>query len=283
MTTRDEANLVVVLAVMAVSLVLVCVAVSPDLWSPPGCGPQVSQVAALLTSQSPVLVAKGQNLPATNGPIEFWLDKPADLHGSWASTSPAYLEVIDFSLYCALGPSYPPIPIGGTLNGTINETLFPGIYILDFEWFGDHANSTWTATEPITASFDRGLDVLAGPGATLLESHGYTAWTISAPVSASSFFLAMEMTTSSCNDELAELPEVTFQAFESGRGPLNGNGTDVIEASSSSPCSPSLATTVGVLGPLNWSTSDVLVYFNGGESTATLSLLAPLEVSYLVR
>jgi hypothetical protein len=280
MTTRDEAHLVVVSSALALSLVFACLAVSPGLWNSAGCVPQVSQVAAPLTPRSPVLEAKGQNLSAANETIEFSVGRPADLHGSWTSTSPVYVGVFDFSLFCGTAPD-PPIPIG-SLNGTINETLFPGVYILDFEWFGDHANSTWTATESIAASFDRGLDVLAGPGATTIASPGYAAWTITAPAQAYSYFLEWAMTTSSCNDELAVLPPRTFQAFESGLGPLNGNGTDVIETSSTSPCAAmsGTSTEVGDLGPSNWSSGDVLVYFNGGGTVATLTLLAPLEASY---
>ena len=282
MTTKGEATIVVVSVTLSLSCVLACVAISPNLGNSEACAPQVSQVVAPLTSQNPVLMSKGQSLGGTDESMEFSVDRPAEFRGSWVSTSPAVVGISGMSLFCGgATPLGGPLPIGA-LNGTINETLFPGDHILYLEWMGNSANSTWTVTESFVVSFDRGLDLLAGPGSIPLAPQSYAAWTIVAPTHAFGFLLQWAVTTNSCNDELAVLSATTFQAFRLGVEPLNGNGTAVLGGSSTSPCGSSgPATETAVFGPFNWSSGDVLVYFNGGERSATLTLLAPLDAVYL--
>ena len=283
MTRRGEPQIVVVSAAVSIFIVVACVAISPGLWSSPPCALQVPHRVATLTPQAPLLFDKGQSLGGADQFVWFSLDAPAELRGSWVSSSPSVVRVAVLGLFCGGPACLCDVRAIGTLNGTINETLFPGYHILSFVWTGSSTNSTWTVSKAFAATFDQGLDSLAGPGNISIASGSYASWTIQATPQASDFLLQWAGTTNSCHDELAELSARTFQAFSSGEGPLNGNGTQIIlENNYTSACGSFPAITViGALGPYNWTSGEVLVYYNAGESVETITLYAPLDVIYL--
>ena len=236
-----------------------------------------------LTPLTPVLLPRLDQYSVGRGAIGFHLGSPADLSGAWNATAPITFGVENVSS----APCYngPPQSIS-EVNGTFNFALFPGNYVIHLGWSFSGGTPTVTATQPWIATFDRGLDVLQTPEEIPLSSDGYSAWTVSAPNSASQFFVEYALVTDSCNFELAMLPPSTYRAFVSGQGPLNSNGTDVI-LSTHSPyggqCGPSWgpADAWCETGPFNWTSRDVVVFFNEANYGVGLNLFTPLEVSYL--
>lgn len=294
MTARREPVIVVLLAVLSFGPVLWGMAFFPS--SAPNASLAVPLCArdstpypgsVALTPQSPVLFPKldRYNVSAEGaGGVGFQLGAPADFSGSWAATSPTSVFVINVSSgECVTGPPPPP-----QLNETFNITLFPGNYVVLFRGnFG--TNVVLTATQPWRATFDRGLDVLQGPEQIAVAPNGHAAWTVSAPGNASRFFIEYAMETTSCDFELAMLPPAAYRAFTAGRGPLNASGADVLELvvettpEGTISCGPSSGTTFfwWETGPFNWTSSDVVVFYNAADFTTTLYLYAPLEISYL--
>ena len=179
------------------------------------------------------------------------------------------------------------IPPPAQLNGTFHVTLFPGDYVVRFEW-STEANIVVAPTEPWTATFDRGLDVLQDPEQITLPPNGHAAWTITAPINASRFFLEDAMETNSCHFELAVVTQSLYREFEAGQGLLNGTGATVLSSvfgsvpGSSSPCGPSWGITQFWCdtGPFEWTSGDVAVFYNEAEYPASLYAYAPLEVAY---
>ena len=297
MTASRESVIVVSLAVLSLCPVMAGAVFFPPpsteaLLAVPWCAQDSTPYpgSVVLTPQSPVLLAMSDlyNVSAEGEDgIGFQLDSPADFSGAWAATSPTNLTVTNVtSALCELGGS----PSPGRLNGTFNITLFPGNYELRFDWLPG-ADIIAQATQPWKATFDRGLDVLQAPEQIALPAGAHAAWTITAPSSASRFFFEEEIATTSCNFELAMLPPAVYRAFAAGVGPLNGNGTDVLDhgvestPGSTSPCGPysgAAAYSWCENGPFNWTSGDVAVFYNGADYAVTFYPFAPLEVSYLI-
>jgi len=288
--TRDAA-IVGCLVVLALSPVMVGLLAFPtgvarDPLAPfcPG-NPSPYYNSVNLTSQSPVLLPELDRYGVAKGPIGFHLDAPADLSGAWNATAPISFGVGNVSAPPCLDTG---LPGAGHLNGTFNITLFPGNYVIALGWSYYEGSPTVTVTRAWVAAFDLGLDVLQTPKEIALAPHGYAAWTVSAPSRASHFFVEYALVTDSCSFELAMLPASAYRAFLSGQGPLNANGTEVIGpmpgGPPAGPCGPNSG---GVMedicetGPYNWTSRDVVVFFNAADSGAGLNLFAPLEVSYL--
>jgi len=295
MTASRESFIVVGFAVLSLCLVVLGVALLPPpttevSLASPLCARNATAYpgSVVLTPQSPVLLPKFDRYNVSAGGAEgigFQLDAPADFSGAWASTFPTYVFVMNVSSgECEVTFIPPP----ASPSGTINLTLFPGNYVVLFGW-SPGADILLTVTQPWMVTFDRGLDVLQGPEQIALPANGHVAWTITAPSNVSRFFFEEAIATNSCNFELAVLSPAVYRAFVAGQGPLNGNGTDVLDRvvestpGSTSSCGPSSGTIDSwcEAGPFNWTSGDVAVFYNGADYAATLYPFAPLEVSYL--
>ena len=290
MAARREPVIVVTLAVLSLCPTMAGIMLFPSPSASPAGGPlslpcpEISTPypgSVNLTPQSPVLLPMLGRYYLTGSAIGFHLAAPADFSGGWNATAPIDLFVLNFTTEsCTMGPPIPP----GQLNGTFNVALFPGNYVVRFEpAYG--ANHSIVATQPWVARFDRGLDVLQPPEQFTLPPDGHLAWPILAPSGASDFFLEAAMTTNSCNQEFAVLSAAHYNAFASDHAPLNGNGTAVLEGGST----PTLCSAVwsgavtswwGDFGPYNWTSGDMVVFYNGANETATLYAFGPLEASY---
>ena len=283
--TRD-AGIVVCLVVLSLTPVMVGLLTFPTQsgrnplaqfcpWNP---SPYYNSVN--LTPQSPVLLPGLDQHNAGRGDIGFHLDASADFSGAWVATAPVDFGVgnLDAPL-CGGGRA----PGPAQLNGTFNISLFPGNYVMGFGYSYVGGAPTITATQPWMVTFDRTLEVLQSPKDIGLAPNGYAAWTISAPSDAARFFVEYGLVTSSCSFELAMLPPANYRAFVSGHGPLNAHGTEAILNLLGSSCglASGPAEAWCETGPFNWTSSDVVVFFNGDGDGAGLNFFSPLEVSYL--
>jgi hypothetical protein len=177
-----------------------------------------------------------------------------------------------------------PPPLGST-NGTVDEVLFPGLYDVQIYWYGWTPGAMWIATSPIRANFDRGLDILHGPGSFTLPPAAFEAWTISASQNSTDFELYGTMATTACNFELAVLSPPALLALQSGTGTLESNGSMLLEAEHTSACIVGSSPTAfgpGVMGPFAWTSGDAVVFQNQAGASAELELIGPLEVSYVL-
>lgn len=293
MKASREPVIVVALAVLSLCPVMAGIACFPApvteaSLAPPSCvvdTPYPGSVA--LTPPSPVLLSTSDqwNVSAEGGTgIGFQLRAPAEFSGAWVATAPTGVFVMNASsAQCIVTVTPPP----AQLNGTFDMTLFPGDYVVGFEW-SPGANIVVAPTQPWTATFDRGLDVLQGPEQITLPPNGHAAWTITAPSNASRFFLEDAMETNSCHFELAVVTQSVYRGFEAGQGPLNGTGTTVLTSvvgsvpGNSSPCGPSSGISQFWCdsGPFGWTSGDVAVFYNEAGYAASLYAYAPLEISY---
>lgn len=288
MAVSREPAIVVVLTCVMLLFVVLSIAVFPSPITPsatvsscPGSVPTAT-LHQTLSPQDPVLLPKCSGYPVSLGSIAFTVRAPADLHGAWQATNP--IAVAIFNATVATMPNYGWPPPIGSLNGSINLTLFPGEYEILFQAYGAWRNTTWIATQTIHAVFDRGLDVLQGPENVPLSEAGYVAWPISSPANASEFFFESWMATTACDYEMVVAPNSVFVNFTSG-GPLLTTGTVLLLSAYTNACTVSAEPTLfgpGVLGPLNLTSGDVVVFLNQAGAPASLSLLAPFEISYLL-
>ena len=294
MKSGREPVIVVAVAVLSLSPVMAAVASFPAPSSalslaPPECvrtAPYSGSVE-LTPGSSVLLPTSGQWNVSTEGRgIGFQLNDPADFSGSWVSTSPTAVLILNVSrLGCIINGAPPP----ARLNGSFNGTLFPGNYVVLVVSFPD-SDIVITATTPWMAAFDRGLDVLQSPAQVEIPDNGTAAWTLYTPADASRYFLEAAIGTNSCDFELAVLPSAVYRAFVTGQGPFNGSGTEVLEQvvtsspGTTGPCGlPSGPTYFwGDMGPYNWTSGDVVAFYNAADYGAVLYPFAPLEVSYLI-
>jgi hypothetical protein len=249
----------------------------------PGCPTSDSfyQPPTQLTPADPVILPKCDQYNLRAGDIEFTIDAPVDLHGSWTSTAP--LGVLLFNA------SSPPVngwPPTGNRNGTLDFPLFPGTYEIVFYSGVDSPGQEFVASETILANFDRGLDVVAHPAATNLSMNNFSAWPISVPVDAADVWLEGVVATDACSFVLAVLPPSVYATFLSDRSVVYSPQAVLIQSGASESCSgsPSPPTAVGfpTIGPLNISSGEFLVFYNSSSTTVDFSVLSPIEASYLL-
>jgi hypothetical protein len=120
----------------------------------PGCpGPaRLVVTPAKLSPVAPILLPRCDGYALSAGPIFFSVDRPAHLVGSWAATAELAFIVINASYVGQPFYGWPPF---GSESGTINVSLTPGSYAIEFE-VGEHPLGDypeWVATEPIEAEF----------------------------------------------------------------------------------------------------------------------------------
>ncbi len=227
---------------------------------------------------NPVILPKCDQYSPRLGGIEFSISAPVDLRGSWAASAPEAVAVWNVTATVSNGW---PCPGCYALNGGFDFTLFPGTYVILFAGVAE----SFVATQTILVKFDRTLEVLQPPIVTSLSSGNYSAWPISAPPGASSFWLGGSIATSGCGYTIALLPPAVFQAFQSDRSAINSPDAFVLQSGWASTCPNPPVSTVsgfGTIGPFNLNSGDTLVFYNSWGSVVQLTVLAPIEVSYLL-
>lgn len=277
MTDRNERRVVVVGVVLVLSFVLLGIlAFRSERCPGPTPGPPLQ-----ISPAHPIVIPQGTEFSVCVQSFIFSVTAPVDLHGSWVASSPVSLAVFNLSY---TGPYLSwPNPGSAHVNGTLNVTLFPGTYAIEI--LGGTVQGpepVWTAIQPITAEFDRGLVVVQQPTTTNISAGNYAAWQLTWPPGGSSVHLALGIATNACNFEAAILPPSIFHDFQSNRDAINSPGAVTLFGWAGSSCSAT-PTSIGLgpIGPLNISSGDTLVLFNAQESTAQLVVLDPIELSYL--
>lgn len=251
---------------------------SPPKWDSvcPGV-PTQFQPPTYLTPANPVILPKCAQYSPRSGSIVFSVGAPVDLRGSWAASAPLAVAVFNVTTTVSYGW---PCPGCYAFNGSFNSTLFPGTYEIAFDGHG----ATFVATQAILVTFDRSLEVLQPSLVTNLAGGNYSAWPIIAPPSASNFWLEGLIGTTGCSYTIAILPLAVFQAFLNDRGAVNSPGALLLQSGWASVCpSPPVSTAVGfgTIGPFGLTSGDTLVFYNSWGSAVQLTVLAPIEVSYL--
>ncbi len=118
----------------------------------------------------------------------------------------------------------------------------------------------------------------------MVPANHYSSWTVSIPEGASNILLDGSLSTTSCSYAMAIPPPAVYRTFETDRGAINAAGTTLVEWGSTNACGASrIATNIGpgVVGPLHLSSGETLVFWSSAPATAQLSVLAPLEMSYV--
>ncbi len=246
--------------------------------SPPQCPPSWCQLQVNLTPADPVLLPQGAERLPVSGDIAFSVSAPGDLHGLWNATYPMAVAVFNSSITVNMGW---PCPGCYSLNGTLNYTLFPGVYDLAILGGG---GAPLTITEALVVDFDRGLVVLQKPTFTNVSAGGYAAWPITIPEGAKGVWLEASLAQTGCAYTLSILPPSVFQQFQVNRSAIDSGSSQLIESGWTSSCpNPQVSTPFGpgAIGPLNISSGDVLVFYNWWSGGVELTVLDPIEISYL--
>jgi hypothetical protein len=273
MAVRPKRAVVVGACVVAVALGLIGALVftsSPSSvpQSPPAAcvSPSDCPTPILLTPTNSTLLPEGSQRSPVSGDVEFSLLDPGDLRGAWEGSSP--LAVAVFNATTASLPNYGwPCPGCYQDQGEINYTLFPGTYLLEILGGG-----TFTVTQSIVVNFDRGLEILQSPTEMNILSGGNMSWPISLPAGATGVWLEAWLAQTGCNYSLFIQPANVSMSPQ------------LITAGYGSSCPTPPVSTVfgpGAMGPLNITSGDSLVFYNGWSDSVQLSVLYPIEVSYL--
>jgi hypothetical protein len=291
MLTRREPVVVYAIIALSFSAVFAGLLVFPSPPSTPAMFAECSEPPSsfvppsYLTPANPVLLPKCAQYSFYPPSIVFSIDAPVDLRGSWVASAPMWLGVYNATV--ATGRYGCPNPGGClALNGSLNLTLFPGTYAIAFSSpGGETARPVLTVTQAFRADFDRGLSVLQLPGTSTLSAENFSSWRLSVPAGASSFWLDGSITTTGCSFILSILPPLVYQAFQSNRSEAYSPDALVVSSGWSASCpSPPVSRDVGPgpTGPLNLTSGDILVFLNSWGSTAQVTFLAPIELSYLM-
>lgn len=284
---RREAVFVVVAAAISISagcaVLLTVASPTTDPAVVEACHGSVTQFLppSILTPSDPVLLPRCAQFSSSSARIEFSLQASVDLRGSWVSSYP--LEV---GVYNATTgpPTYgPECPACWSTSGTLNITLFPGIYDLDTSGPGAVRGSL-TAVLPIVAEFDRGLTIVAPSGIVNISSGQYFAWPVIVPTNASDLLLEYSLATNGCDYALAILPPAVYAEFQINRSTVDLPGAYLISEGSPIPCTVSTVPSpvdMGTIGPLDVSTGSTLVVVDPWIGPLELVVQSPIEISYL--
>ena len=237
-----------------------------------------------LSPQDPVILPKCSAYSFYSGSIAFSITSPVDLNGSWVSSVPLGLCMFNTTPSIFVPP--PGGCPGGVKVGYMNLTLFPGTYAIGVRLSNEtYQGPIWiVATQALTAVFGRGLDVLQRPEVANLTADNYTAWTLSAPPGATSFHLEGLLSMTGCGFVIAFLPATLFQEFETNRSVIRSpNATLISDVEVTVGCDPTSVTYAGIgsLYPLNLTAGSDLVFWNPWDGSMQLTVLGPIEVSYL--
>jgi hypothetical protein len=289
MSIRHEALVVSLVAAFAISLVIAGLVLFNSQTSSPATvtvcpGPPSSFAPpSHLTPANPMILPKCDQYTLKSGNIVFSISAPVDLRGSWVTPDPVAVAVFNTSTTYIANNGWP-CPGCYALNGSFNSTLFPGTYEIAFANRFGQQSPVLIATQTIEVVFDRGLDVLQLPMVTNLSAGNYSAWPISAPIGASSFWSAGVIATTGCSYVIAVLPPAVYQQFQVDRAALQSPNATILSSGSASTCpSPPVSTPapVGPFGPLSITSGDTLVFFNSWPARVQFAVLGPIEISYL--
>ncbi len=234
------------------------------------------QAPTLLTPSHPLVLRRCEYLRSPFLGISFTLTAPADLRGAWASDAPEAVGIFG----APLGSNFDwPCPGCYALNGTFNQTLFPGAY--EILAFG--SARTLVATQNISAVFDRGLVTVAALSTENLSAGGYQAWPVTLPPGSSDYYLHGLVTTTGCSETMAVLPAVVFARFQTDRSEIWSPLGLLLGADAASTCpTPPVANPLGVdAGPITIQTGEELVFYNSWPGPVEFSVADPIQISFL--
>jgi hypothetical protein len=174
-------------------------------------------------------------------------------------------------------------PACWSTSGILNITLFPGTY--NFGLSGPGAvRGPLTAVQPIVAEFDRGLTIVAPLGNVNLSPNQYSSWPVLLPINSTGFYLEGSLAATGCGSTIAILPLLLYHEFQANRSAIDGPSSDVIAGGYASPCpDPNFSSQLGpgAIGPLELTSGSRLVALNTWLDTIDITVLAPIEISYL--
>ena len=292
MTARRVALTVcVAVAIAALFVLLVILLSSPGSTSPnPGSPNSSSQCPGQTASSGspchptpadPVLLAQSAQYATSSGSIVFTINLPADLTGSWTASAPLALVVVNSTNPMLYGW---PCPSCYALNGSLNQTLFPGTYVIEFAGLMEHPDPILTATQTIQLKFDRNLVVLQTPFATNLSAGNFSSWSIPVISDSTYVWLTGVLETTACSYSIAILPAASYAAFQTNRSVIYSSSyAEILDAAGSSSCpTPGPLSYAGIgISSLNLTSNQTLVFYNSSQATVQFVVTGSIELSYI--
>lgn len=291
MAGRHEPVVVIAVSVLALAIVLAglveCAPPPPSLTSMCAAPSSVSPPPSSAPSKLLLPVGFEQLITSSAVVLNFSVSVPGDLQGAWEGSGLLDVQVLNVTYRSLELPGE--YSLNGELNHSLFPVLFPGTYVIVVGHFpfgkSSQSPTNFTVVQPFMVVFDRALKILQPPEDTNLQAGGYSCWPISLPPGAKDVWLEGLLASTGCAFVLGVLPFPLFQQFQTNSSVIDSSGVYLIWAGGIQSCQGSSISAdlpPGIPVPLGNLTAGVLVYYNSGPVGATLTVVSPIELSFLV-